>query len=88
MSGGHFDYQQYRITDIVEEIESIIKNNIIKNDISYTHTYPESVLLEFKKAVKILKEGAIYTQRIDWLISGDDGVESFHERLKEELERQ
>jgi hypothetical protein len=24
-------------------------------------------------------------QRVDWLISGDDGEESFHQRWKEEL---
>ena len=34
----------------------------------------------------ILKQAEIYAQRIDWLLSGDDGEESFHERLKEELE--
>ena len=26
-----------------------------------------------------------YTQRIDWLVSGDDGEDSFHSRLKKEL---
>jgi hypothetical protein len=26
-------------------------------------------------------------QRIDWLLSGDDGEESFIERLKEDLEK-
>jgi hypothetical protein len=29
----------------------------------------------------------IYAQRIDWLISGDDGEDSFRERLKEDLEK-
>lgn len=28
----------------------------------------------------------IYTQRIDWLVSGDDSEDSFRERLKEDLE--
>lgn len=32
-------------------------------------------------------EICIYTQRIDWLLSGDDGEESFHSRLKEELDK-
>ena len=27
-----------------------------------------------------------YAQRVDWLVSGDDGEESFHERLKEDLD--
>jgi hypothetical protein len=29
----------------------------------------------------------IYAQRIDWLLSGDDGEDSFRKRLKEDLER-
>jgi len=34
----------------------------------------------------VLRKAAIYAQRIDWLLSGDDGEESFLERLKEELD--
>lgn len=48
--------------------------------------FSEKTIAEFKKAVHILKQAEIYAQRIDWLLSGDDGEESFHERLKEELE--
>lgn len=32
-----------------------------------------------------LKLANIYLHRIDWLLSGDDGEDSFHSRLKEEL---
>jgi hypothetical protein len=44
------------------------------------------VLEELKKGLKILRTAAIYAQRIDWLLSGDDGEQSFKERLKEELD--
>jgi hypothetical protein len=44
------------------------------------------VLEEFKKGLKILKMAAIYAQRIDWLLSCDDGEDSFKRRLKEELD--
>ena len=43
------------------------------------------VVEEFKKGLKILKMASIYAQRIDWLLSGDDGEDSFKKRLKEEL---
>ena len=33
-----------------------------------------------------MKTAAIYAQRIDWLLSGDDGEQSFKERLKEDLD--
>ena len=42
---------------------------------------------EFKLAVWYLKQALVYTQRIDWLLSGDDGEETFHERLKKDLEK-
>ena len=87
MSGGHFDYKQHIINDISEEIEEVIKDNDIKDEWGYSYDYPESVLLEFKNGIEILRKASIYAQRIDWLLSGDDGVESFHERLKEELEK-
>lgn len=41
---------------------------------------PMSSMTEEKKAY-------IYAQRIDWLLSGDDGEKSFHKRLKEELQQ-
>jgi len=51
------------------------------------YKYPDDVIEEFKKGVEVLRKAQIYAQRIDWLISGDDGEETFHERLKEELEK-
>jgi len=51
------------------------------------YKYPDEVIEEFKKGYWILRQAAIYAQRIDWLLSGDDGNETFIRRLKEELER-
>lgn len=48
--------------------------------------YSIEVLLEFKNAVKYLKMAEIYAQRVDRLLSGDDGEESFLTRLKEDLD--
>ena len=47
--------------------------------------YSRETLKEFKKAVTLLYKAAIYVQRIDWLLSGDDCENNFHERLEEEL---
>lgn len=38
-----------------------------------------------KKGLDYLRKASIYAQRIDWLMSDDDGEEEFHERLSEEL---
>jgi glutamyl-tRNA reductase len=49
------------------------------------YNYSDETIEEFKKGLYYLKLAHIYTQRIDWLLSGDDGEESFFKRLKEEL---
>jgi exonuclease VII small subunit len=51
----------------------------------FHYQFPEEVLEEFKKGVEAIKLAQIYMQRMDWLLSGDDGEESFLRRLKEEI---
>lgn len=51
----------------------------------FWHEYPDEVIEEFKKGLTYLKIACVYVQRIDWLVSGDDGEESFFKRLEEEL---
>lgn len=51
------------------------------------YEYPKEVIIEFKNAAKHLRIAAVYAQRIDWLLSGDDGNETFLERLKEDLSK-
>ena len=46
----------------------------------------DEILVEFKNAYEILRKAEIYAQRIDWYLAGDDGEDSFLERLKEELD--
>lgn len=76
MSGGHFHYNQYRISEIAEEVENLCKEG----------GYSPETLEEFVTALDLLNKAYIYTSRIDWLVSGDDGEDSFHRRLKQELE--
>ena len=87
MSGGHFEYNQYRISDIICGIERLLEREKTEeldewgDPISYG--YSEETLKEFKKGIEILKLAEHYAHRIDWLVSGDDSEESFHKRLKE-----
>lgn len=95
MSGGHFDYDQHRIRNISESIRSIIdKNNQpVKDEDRYGsyderevyYNYTDETIIKFKEAIKFLDIAEAYAQRVDWLMSGDDGEETFHKRLKEEL---
>jgi hypothetical protein len=91
MSGGHFDYRQYGISTIAETVESlIIKNNIDEvNEYgdNIGHRFTPETIEEFEKGLAILKQAFVYAQRIDWLVSGDDGEDTFHQRLKHDLDK-
>lgn len=82
MSGGYFNYDQYKISQIIEAIDGLL----FHNGSSGYHNYPPDIVEKFKIAVNKLEEAFVYTQRIDWLLSGDDGEESFRKRLKHDLE--
>ena len=81
MSGGHFDYKQHHIEDIADSIEAVLAKPV-------EYELTEATLDEFRHGVAILRRAAIYAQRIDLLLSGDDGEESFHRCLAEDLGEQ
>lgn len=89
MSGGRWDYQDYRIHDIADTFEDTIEHNNEKPEWDYDwqgQVYPDNVIEEFKKGYAILKLAEIYAHRADWLLSGDDGDDSFIRRLKENVD--
>jgi len=94
MSGGHFDYKQHHIDDIICEMENIIKNNNKEIDsLEYfgeydqNHNLSPEVIVEINKGIVFLKLAHIYTHRIDYLLSGDDGEVSFFKRIEEDLNK-
>ena len=103
MSGGYFEYKQYDIEVIADSIQSILDRQGQEipeedrwhsedwykdhpEDLKY-ETYSEETQKEFQTAVRYLRLAKIYTHRIDWFLSADDGEETFHKRLKEELKK-
>lgn len=83
MSGGHFDYKQYYIDDIADKIECKMENQDCDEEDGYT----EDTIQIMQDAVKILRKAAIYAQRIDWFLSGDDGEETLKKRLEDDLKK-
>jgi len=76
MSGGGLcDYCQYALGDIIEDLEEKIE----KED------YSEDIKILLLLTITDLRKNAIILQRIDWLISGDDGIENFYKRLTKQL---
>jgi hypothetical protein len=89
MSGGTFDYKQYQIGYIADQIEEyIVKNDNHEVDAfgnrKYSQFTPETIA-EFRSAVTYLRIAETYAQRVDWLLACDDSEESFHARLKKDL---
>lgn len=103
VSGGAFDYSQFHIGNIADSIQSELdkQGTLIPKedrwhdddwykkypDDKYYSTLSEETQKEFQNAIKQLKIAAVYAQRIDWFLSGDDGEENFHKRLNEELDK-
>jgi len=84
MSGGHFQYQQYRIEDIAVEIDHLIESNDNQSIDEYGtpigKNYPQEIMDKFIVAAHTLRKAAAMAQRVDWLVSGDDGEDSFMRR--------
>ena len=53
----------------------------------YHYEYPPEAIEQFKKAADAVRIAQVYMQRMDWLLSGDDGEESFLIRIDEDLKK-
>lgn len=73
--------------DLVYQINEWVSEEYVDEDgeTVYFNDFSKETLSEFKTAVELLRKAAVYAQRIDWLLSGDDGEEEFHQRLEEDL---
>lgn len=91
MSGGHFSSSTFAMLDIANDIENAIHNNGSDEKDNYGSlrysNYPPEVIAEFRNAVKVLNQAYVYARRVDYLLSDDDGEESFLARLAEELSK-
>lgn len=84
MSGGHFDYHQYRFGEIADDIDFLILTNEGKDEYGHAYNFSDETLAKFKLAADACREAGEMAQRVDWLVSGDDGEDSFHRRWIEE----
>lgn len=77
MSGGKFDYKQYTIKDIEEDLKKCLKK-----EVSLSPKVKEVI----KKSIITLNLAEIYINKLDFFLSGDIGEEEFLSSLKEELD--
>lgn len=87
MSGGYFDYNEFRLNDISREIESLIKNNDTPNKDGYAREYANDILEKFAVTKLFLDAAADLVHHIDYLVEGDIGEDCFRKRYDEAMEK-
>lgn len=99
MSGGTFDYKQYILEQIADEIEERINRNgklKYKKDLwmskafyenypeeKYYEKYSDEAISELKAIIASLRVCKGFVDAADRLFASDDGEEIFHNKLKE-----
>ncbi|MCA1806497.1 MAG: hypothetical protein LC687_01325 [Actinobacteria bacterium] len=89
MSGGTWDYIQYRFRDIEYDLIKLIEQNDSEElndwgEMIGKHYAPETIE-KLRATAKHVRETATMLERTDYLIAGDDSEEGFHERWDEDL---
>lgn len=88
MSGYFNSGLDFAMRESADEIKSYIdKIGTKPEEYDSVITYSESTILHLKMCHNALVLSSILFHRVDWLIGGDDGEETFHERFKEDLEK-
>jgi hypothetical protein len=77
MSGGYFDYIQYRLIQLEDEIEHLLINGDPKE--KFTDEVKDSIIDLLPK----LKEVRQRIHHLDYYLEDDYGIETYLERLKE-----
>lgn len=87
MSGGYFDYIQYEINEAADNIKIYIQQcegtdskETSEYHYNYRPEYKPETIEKFKECENTLRRAAAMLQRVDWIASGDDSEESFHQR--------
>lgn len=80
MSGGHFDYKNYIISQFADELKYAINDNKTKDSETGTN-YSNKTILILKKCHKIIETAGKLANAIDYLYSGDSSEDSFKEEI-------
>ena len=76
MSGGHFNYIQNRLSEVMEDIQDLMDSG----------EYSAEVIDKMGEGLRSVQMAQCFITRIDWLASGDDGEECFLKRLDSEVD--
>lgn len=99
MSGGHFDYNQFHIRQIADQIqyeldkqgkpkthqEHVYNSDRIINQQKYYEVHPKQVQKKMQQAIELLNKAHAYVKNIDYYLSGDHGTKNFLSSLAKDL---
>jgi hypothetical protein len=89
MSGGHFNYNCFRISDFADELQHEIATNDDETEDDFGCTrgnqYDEKTIANLKAAHAIIKKAGELAREVEWLYSGDHGEDSFNKLMDEML---
>lgn len=101
MSGGHFDYNQFHIRQIADQIQyeldkqgkpKIHQENVFTADNIISHgqqkyyeVHPKQVQQKMQQAIELLNKAHAYVKNIDYYLSGDHGTKNFLSSLAKDL---
>ena len=77
MSGGHFNYIQHRLGEVIEEIQELMDSG----------EYSPEVIDKMGEGLRSVQLAQCFITRIDWLASDDDGEESFLKSLDSDIDK-
>jgi hypothetical protein len=95
MSGGHFRYINRFFDEVAEEIERLVRDNDLPavdgDPYRYNPDEPRGfgfspeVLVRFREAAATCRRAAVMANRVDYLVSADDGEDNFMQRWDHDL---
>ena len=82
MSGGHYNYGCFRISQFADELARDIRTNDVDTQLPYGGTvgfhHPPETLYRLRRAEQIIRVAADLAKEAEWLYSGDTGPENFN----------
>lgn len=81
MSGGHFDYNCFRISQFADELKRDMLKNKSENGLEFAYNFSDETILNLKKCHEIIETAGKLAKEIEWLYSGDIGEKLFNETV-------
>lgn len=76
MSGGHYEYIQYRMTDAIDILEDDLRNQeYVTEDSLYEYFY-------IKETLTYMKEAHARLHALDYAMSGDTDIKDFNKNTR------